>query len=99
MKKAFSLIELLVVIGILAILMGVLVVTTSGGTESARAARCLTNMRSLATACNTAALSRSTYPLAGSAEIKKRLRLFRELLQRRGKSRVPGFPAEVPRFL
>ena len=71
MKKAFSLIELLVVIGILAILMGVLVVTTSGGTESARAARCLTNMRSLATACNTAALSRSTYPLAGSAEIKK----------------------------
>jgi prepilin-type N-terminal cleavage/methylation domain-containing protein/prepilin-type processing-associated H-X9-DG protein len=70
MKKAFSLVELLVVIGILAILMGVLVVTTSGGTESARAARCLTNMRNLATACNTAALSRETYPLAGSAEVK-----------------------------
>lgn len=71
MKKAFSLVELLVVIGILAILMGVLIATTSGGTEAARAARCLTNMRSLATACNTQAAANGSYPLAGSSEVKK----------------------------
>ena len=70
MKKAFTLIELLVVIGILAILMGVLIATTSGGTESARAAKCLTNMRNLATACNTQAASDGYYPLAGSCEIR-----------------------------
>lgn len=70
MKKAFTLIELLVVIGILAILMGVLIATTSGGTDAARAARCLTNMRSLATACNTRAAAHNSYPLAGSAEVR-----------------------------
>ena len=68
MKKAFSLIELLVVIGILAILMGVLVSTMSGGSDSARAARCLTNMKNLATACNTRAMAHGWYPLAGSIE-------------------------------
>ena len=71
MKKAFTLVELLVVIGILAILMGVLAATIGNGTESARAARCLTNMRNLATACNTVAAARGHYPLAGSAEVKK----------------------------
>ena len=71
MKKAFTLVELLVVIGILAILMGVLVATIGNGTESARAARCLTNMRSLATACNTVAAAHDHYPLAGSLEVKK----------------------------
>ena len=68
MKKAFSLVELLVVIGILAVLMGVLIATISGGTDSARAARCLTNMKNLATACNTRAMARGWYPLAGSIE-------------------------------
>ena len=71
MKKAFSLIELLVVIGILAILMGVLVSTMSGGSDSARAARCLANMKSLATACNTRAMAHNWYPLAGSIEQRR----------------------------
>ena len=44
MKKAFSLVELLVVVAIIAILAGVLVSSFSGGTESARAARCLSNL-------------------------------------------------------
>jgi len=70
MKKAFTLLELLVVIGIIAVLMGVLLATLAGGTESARAARCLTNMRSLATACNARAVSQGSYPLAGSCEVR-----------------------------
>ena len=58
MKKAFTLIELLVVIGILAILIGVLISTIANGTEVARAARCLTNMKNLANACNSYAMAR-----------------------------------------
>ena len=68
MKKAFTLIELLVVIGILAILIGVLISTIANGTEVARAARCLTNMKNLANACNSYAMASSHYPLAGSVE-------------------------------
>ena len=63
MKKAFTLIELLVVIGIIAVLSAILLGTFSGATESARAARCLSNMKSLANACQTAG-----YPSATSSE-------------------------------
>ena len=48
MKKGFTLVEMLVVIGIIGILSGILISSFSGGTESARAAKCLSNMRSLA---------------------------------------------------
>jgi len=71
MKKAFTLIELIVVVGIIAILIGTLLATLSGGTESARAAKCLTNMKNLATACNTYAMSTGVYPLAGSVESRR----------------------------
>ena len=50
MKRALTLIELLVVIAIIGILAGVLLATFGSSTESARAARCLVNMRSLANA-------------------------------------------------
>ena len=53
MKKGFSLVELLVVIGIIGILAGVLMGVFSGGSDSARAARCLSNMKNLANACQT----------------------------------------------
>lgn len=67
MKKAFTLVELLVVIGIIAVLAGALMVTMGGGTESARAANCLTNMKGLANAAIAATSSRDGYyPLAGS---------------------------------
>lgn len=52
MKHAFTLVELLVVIGIIAILMAVLLVGFGGGTESARAAKCLSNLHTLAVAWN-----------------------------------------------
>ena len=52
MKHAFTLIELLVVIGIIGILVGVLLATFVGIGESARATKCLSNMRNLALAWN-----------------------------------------------
>ena len=50
MKKAFSLVELIVVIGIICILAGTLAVSFSGGAEKARAAKCLSNLRNLSMA-------------------------------------------------
>ncbi len=50
MKKAFTLVELLVVIGIIGILAGVLIASFSGSSDSARAAKCLTNLKNLASA-------------------------------------------------
>ena len=73
MKKAFSLVELLVVVAIIAILAGVLVSSFSGGTESARAAKCLANMRNLAQAVMSYAADSNSgaYPCAGSyAEVE-----------------------------
>ena len=66
MKKAFSLVELIVVVAIIAILSGVLLTTFGGGTASARAARCLSNMKNLASASQTYAMSSGYYPLAGN---------------------------------
>lgn len=68
-RRGFSLIELLVVIGIIGVLAGVLFASFGGATESARAAQCLTNMRALAQAANAAAVSREYYPSAGSVEL------------------------------
>ena len=71
MKKAFTLVELLVVIGIIAVLAGIMMVSMGGGSEAARAAQCLTNMRGLANAAVTYAASSSYYPLAGSVTWSK----------------------------
>ena len=71
MKKGFTLVELLVVIGILGILTAVLVGTFAGGTDSARAVKCLSNMKNLASACQTYGMAHGCYPLAGSVEMVK----------------------------
>ena len=68
-SQGFTLVELLVVIGIIGILAGVLLASFGGSTESARAAQCLSNMRNLATAANTMAVETRNqrdahYPLA-----------------------------------
>jgi len=63
MKKAFTLVELLVVIGILGILMGVLLGTFSGAGESARAAKCMANLRNLGMAVQSYAMNNGgSYP-------------------------------------
>ena len=66
--KGFTLIELLIVIGIIAILAGVLLSTFGGATESARLAKCQSNLRNLAAAANTYAMETEHYPLAGSEQ-------------------------------
>ena len=66
---AFTLVELLVVIAIIGVLAGVLLSTFSGGSESARSARCLTNMKNLANACQVYAMKTSRYPTAGGREV------------------------------
>lgn len=71
MKKGFTLIELIVVVGIIAILMSVLVVNMTSATESARAVKCLGNLKSLAQAVHQYGSStggESYFPLAGSRE-------------------------------
>lgn len=66
--KGFTLVELLVVIAIIGILTGVLLSTFGGATESARSAKCLSNMRNLAAACQNYGMSAGHYPLAASLE-------------------------------
>lgn len=67
MKKGFTLVELLIVIGIIAILSGVLMVSMGGGSEAARSAQCMTNLRTLANAAVAYASGNGGYyPLAGS---------------------------------
>ena len=68
MKKAFTLVELIVVIGIIGILAGVLLVSFGGATESAKLAKCQSNLRNLGMAVNTAAMESGVYPYAESAQ-------------------------------
>ena len=67
-KSAFTLLEMLVVIGIIGVLMGVIISQFGGATESAKAAKCETNMRNLVTAAHSCALEEENghFPPAGS---------------------------------
>ena len=68
MKRAFTLVELMVVISIIGILIAILVTNYGGTTESARAAHCLANMKNLANGVQSYLGGAGCYPLAGSCE-------------------------------
>jgi len=65
-KKGFTLLELLIVIGIIAILGTIMLTQFSGSTDSALAATCMNNMRTLCNAVMADASKTSYYPSAGS---------------------------------
>ena len=60
-RRAFTLVELLVVIGILAVLAAMLLPVVAGAWESARGAQCAANLRQLAGACATYAQQNKGY--------------------------------------
>ncbi len=68
---AFSLVEMLIVVGIIGILIATLLGVIGGSTESARAAKCLANMRSLSSAVQASAMDSGYYPPAGSFQVAK----------------------------
>ena len=67
-KSGFSLIELIVVIGIIGVLAGVMLSLFGGASDSAKAAKCMTNMRNLAAATSNYAMimEDGSRPAAGS---------------------------------
>ncbi len=67
-KSAFTLVEMLVVIAIIGVLSAVLLGYFSGTSESAKAAKCMNNMRALAMAAHNYAMQNDLghYPAAGS---------------------------------
>ena len=65
-SNGFTLLEMLIVIGIIAILGGVMLAQFSGSSESALAASCLNNMRTLCNAAIADGTKEGDYPSAGS---------------------------------
>ncbi len=64
-KKGFTLLELLIVIGIIAVLGGIMLAQFSSSTDSALAATCMNNMRTLCNAVIADGARESRYPSAG----------------------------------
>lgn len=65
MRRAFTLVEVLVVIAIIAVLVGLLLPTMRGARERARSVACLSNLRQLAVAAHSySAQHRGSYPPA-----------------------------------
>ena len=64
-KQGFSLLELLIVIGIIAILGGIMLTQFAGSTDSALAATCMNNMRTLCNAVMADGSREERYPAAG----------------------------------
>ena len=70
-KKGFTLLELLIVIGIIAVLGGVMLSQFSSSTDSALAATCMNNMRMLCNAVVAEASRESYYPSAGPYQYRE----------------------------
>jgi prepilin-type N-terminal cleavage/methylation domain-containing protein/prepilin-type processing-associated H-X9-DG protein len=87
MKKAFTLVEMLVVLGILGVLLAIIISNFSGATESANAAKCMSNMRSLVNAANAIGMDCGSYPMAGKC--------FRKSYAENGESILTPLPGWI----
>ena len=65
MKKGFTLVEMIIVVGIIGILLAIILSSVGGASESANAAKCKSNMRNLVNAANAIAMECGYYPMAG----------------------------------
>ena len=77
MKKGFTLVEMMIVIGIIGALAAVLISQAGGITEQARATKCKSHMRNLAQGVQAFAVAHEHYPCAGSHEVEAGLTLRR----------------------
>lgn len=68
MKKAFTLVEMLIVIGIIGVLVATMAGLFRGSTDKARTVKCMTNLKNLASAVGSSAMSSGHYPYAQSAQ-------------------------------
>ena len=76
-KKGFTLIELLVVISIIALLLGILLPSLNRAKQQAKSVYCLNNLRQMAIAANSYALSNDGhYPLAYYTERRNGIRYY-----------------------
>src|SRR4051794_18756912 len=66
-RRAFTLVELLVVVGIIALLLGLLLPAMSGARAQARMLRCMTNLRSLGQGMAAYVGEFSQYPLGDTS--------------------------------
>ena len=80
-EKGFTLIEMLIVMGIIAVLVGVMMMSFSGSSDSARAAQCLNNMRSLSNAVIAYGMETADYPPAGTYQFR--------MISKKGKLETP----------